>query len=107
MRFQTLIPPIKYCKICFQEIEKSLSMLTFAEDIICEKCFEEMNFDFYSLSLDKVKGWSFYPYNEKIKSLIYQLKGCNDIELATVFLSRMKFVTRLLFKKYIIVPIPS
>lgn len=50
---------------------------------------------------------SFYEYNEEIKSMIYDLKGCGDIELAPLFLYEQAEYLRNRFRGYTIIPIPS
>ncbi|MBO4682702.1 MAG: ComF family protein [Bacilli bacterium] len=42
-----------------------------------------------------------------MKSLIYQFKGCYDIALSDVFLYQIKRELSLLYKGYMVIPIPS
>ena len=42
-----------------------------------------------------------------MKSLIYQFKGCYDIVLSDIFLKEFKRELSLLYKRYMIIPIPS
>lgn len=42
-----------------------------------------------------------------MKSLIYQFKGCYDIVLSDVFLYQIKRELSLLYKGYMVIPIPS
>ena len=42
-----------------------------------------------------------------MKSLIYQFKGCYDIALSEVFLNQFKRELSILYKGYIVVPVPS
>ena len=48
-----------------------------------------------------------YDYNETIKKLIYQFKGCYDYELKDVFLFRYVTYLKWKFNDYILVPAPS
>ena len=48
-----------------------------------------------------------YNYDENIKSLLYQFKGCHDYELDPVFLYRYAFELSIMYHNYVIVPIPS
>ncbi len=50
---------------------------------------------------------AFYPYEEKIRELLYQFKGCYDVELAGVFFDYQRRYLSLRFRGYVIVPIPS
>ena len=48
-----------------------------------------------------------YKYDDEIKSLLYQVKGCYDIELAEVFLINYSLELSLLYKGYVVLPAPS
>ena len=50
---------------------------------------------------------SFYYYDQDIRALLYQFKGCFDYEIAGIFLERYFRETRLKYLGYIVVPIPS
>ena len=50
---------------------------------------------------------SIYEYDDQMRSLIYQFKGCYDIALSEVFLSRFTSELYQLYKGYIVIPIPS
>jgi len=50
---------------------------------------------------------SIYNYDENIKSLIYQFKGCRDIELSDIFLFRYSKELKIMFQGYTLVPVPS
>lgn len=58
-------------------------------------------------SINGVKGLSIYEYDEGIKDLLYQFKGCFDIELAPVFLYQFIKELRFMYKGYVIIPAPS
>jgi len=75
--------------------------------LLCNKCQEMFEPKFITFNLNKVKCLSIYEYDENIKSLLYQLKGCFDIELAPLFLYRYVSELRLLFSGFILVPAPS
>lgn len=48
-----------------------------------------------------------YRYNNFFKSLLYQFKGCYDIELRDVFLEKQAFYLRIKYFGYYLVYIPS
>lgn len=50
---------------------------------------------------------SIYVYDETIKTYLYQLKGCYDIEIYQCFLERYCRELRLLYRNYIVIPVPS
>lgn len=52
-------------------------------------------------------GWGLYPYNEKIRNLLYLFKGCGDVELGRVFFDPYRWWIRIFFAGYVIVPVPS
>ncbi|MCQ2742865.1 MAG: hypothetical protein MJ239_06200 [Bacilli bacterium] len=50
---------------------------------------------------------SLFPYDEVIRSHLFQFKGCFDYELGEIFLSRASAYLKILFHGYSIVPAPS
>ena len=58
----------------------------------------------------KIAGCRFYwlyRYNETIRSILYQFKGCGDYELKDVFLLHPKTFLQAKFRGYTMVPAPS
>lgn len=74
-----------YCLSCLREILPVLQIFTF----------------------HRIEVFTLYEYDEKMQSLIYQLKGCYDIEISDVFLCRYYRELSLYFFDYYMVPIPS
>ena len=100
--------PTKYCKICFKEInDYSFYNFSHAQNIICEKCFSSLKAKFKCFEIGTVKAIAVYDYDETIRKLIYQFKGCYDYELKDVFLFRYITFLKLKFYGYIMVPAPS
>lgn len=103
-----LIKPMKVCKICFKNFhDDSLSHLLDSRLNICKHCMKEIRAKFIKFDIDGIKALSIYDYDEKIQSLLYQFKGCFDIELRDVFLARYSRELMIKYHGYIIVPIPS
>ena len=103
-----LIGAMNYCKICFKEV-KDITWFNLLNEktCICNKCFSKMK---PSIRVRRAEGFlhiSFYEYNNYIKTLLYQYKGCKDIELRNVFLGKQSHVLNKIFSKYIIVPGPT
>lgn len=96
------------CKICYKEI-KTPSIRYFAHRNIhiCNDCLNNLKPKFIKFKVNKYSAYSIYEYDEQIKSLLYQFKGCFDIELSPIFLYRFKNILKLMFYQYLIVPIPS
>lgn len=74
---------------------------------MCHNCFEELNPKFIRFSVGDYKGTAIYEYNEFVKKLIYQYKGCFDYELYPVFLNLYFKEIKLRYKDYVVVPTPS
>lgn len=74
---------------------------------ICMKCYREITPAFIKFKVGNYKALAIYEYNERIKKLLYQFKGCFDIEIFDIFLSRFARELRLMYFDYIMVPIPS
>ena len=100
--------PTKVCKLCFKDIDEiNLFGITHPESHYCRSCYKEIVGRFIQFEVCGYKALSLYNYDEKIQGLIYQLKGCFDIEIADVFLSRYKTELNILFHNYVMIPIPS
>jgi len=100
--------PIKVCKICSNNIfSPSFYSLIHSDNCVCNTCLEKIKPSFIEFKHNKYKGLSIYSYNEDIKALIYQIKGCYDIELidALIFLWKRELHNR--YSGYTLVPIPS
>lgn len=78
-----------------------------SNNAVCSRCYEEIIPKFRKFKVDDVKGLAIYDYDEKIQSLIYQLKGCFDIEIAQIFLERFKRELRFRYMDYCLIPVPS
>ena len=74
---------------------------------VCGRCYNEMMPKEQLFKLDGFQVRCLYEYNEKIRSLLYQFKGCNDIELASVFLANQASFLKIAYKGYTLVPAPS
>ena len=100
--------PTRICKLCFKDIKDvNLFNLVHPETCICRTCFKDIVGRFIPFRVSGYKALAVYHYDEKIQSLIYQLKGCFDIEIADVFLSRYKDELNLMFHNYVMIPVPS
>lgn len=74
---------------------------------LCENCNDSLVPFFDRFKINEFDALSIFEYDETFRNLIYQFKGCYDIELKTVFLG--KFIRELNFKYkgYTIIPAPS
>lgn len=74
---------------------------------VCEKCENKLHPLFLKFRIGNIDALALYKYDEEIRTLLYQLKGCYDIELAEVFLDRFKDELHLLYHDYYLIPAPS
>lgn len=95
------MPPTRICKVCFKDYETNLP------SSICGTCFNKFHFIYETIYLDGVKGLALYEYNDFFRSLLYQLKGCYDIELKDVFLERVKMILHMQFRTFFLLKVPS
>ena len=96
------------CKICFQPIEAvSFHQLVCKTPTICHDCLIKLKPVLRTFFIDNVECLHIYFYNEKIKELLYQFKGCYDYELYSIFLEYYKTYLNYKFNGYIIIPAPS
>ena len=95
------------CLVCFKKINYSVRWIFEKKIYVCSSCLEQMNPNWKKISINNIKGYAIYPYENKIKKLLFQFKGCNDIALAPVFFSPFYWYFYYLSKRYVFVPIPS
>lgn len=62
---------------------------------------------FKHFRIDGYSAIALYRYDDIIKKLIFQFKGCKDIELKNAFLDPFRFELKLRFFSYHLVPLPS
>lgn len=77
------------------------------DSCICSLCQQKFNPLFIKFEVDGVDGLAIYDYDDNIKALLYQFKGCYDIELASVFLNRFKNELHYRYYGYTLIPAPS
>ena len=100
--------PTKFCKICFKKLETADFYEVFNGDsCVCNLCLQKLSPKFIKFDVEAVDGLAIYEYDDNIKALLYQLKGCYDIELARVFLNRFKRELHLMYRGYTMIPAPS
>ncbi len=99
---------IPFCKVCFRENPSySLASLIDTDTHLCHECFLEMDPKFMNFKIDDFAATSCYYYNEKLKDMIYQFKGCFDIELGELFLVNQKKYLKFKYHDFYLVPAPS
>ena len=104
----TLKKETRHCKICFEKFSvNTYTKLEICDQILCKKCLKKFKPRFIHYKIDDVKALAIYNYDDTMRQLIYQFKGCDDYELYPVFLGMYKTALRLLYHSYYLVPIPS
>ncbi len=98
-----------HCLICFNDLLHDFSFQSINGKYlpICQTCqnqFERANLHF---QIQHYPIWILYYYNDFIKKLIYQYKGCYDIALAPVFLADFIEQLKKKYKDYVILFPPS
>ena len=89
-----------YCKVCFKELNSLSINRIFNKMSICQNCYNELNVIFQKQMIDEIEVISIYEYNDQMKNLLYQFKGCFDIELKSIFLERHLLELRSKYKNY-------
>lgn len=77
------------------------------DNCLCKSCQKKLIPKFINFDIDGLEGLSIYEYDDNIKSLLYQFKGCYDYELKDIFLFRYRNELRIKYHSYVIVPVPS
>lgn len=98
----------KICKVCLKTLQDSDFMNIFnSKNCLCDCCLKKFNPVFKFFYLKNIKIHYIYYYDEFIKELLYQFKGCYDFELKTVFFDRFAWFYYLKFFNYYKVYAPS
>lgn len=95
------------CKLCFEKIHFNGINALIKNRMICQKCYNGFELINKKEYINGIEVRYLYDYNEFLKKNIYLLKGCYDIELKDMFLDRWKYILRLIYKGYLLVPVPS
>lgn len=95
------------CKVCFSSIKNQGMNALIKNRSICQKCYNEFEVIYKYEKIEEVDTLFLYNYNDYLKKLIYQFKGCYDIELRSVFLERHLMFLKLIYQGYHLVCVPS
>lgn len=74
---------------------------------LCKECSMKLSPTFHSFYVDNIPAVSIYNYDDNIKSLLYQFKGCYDIMLKDIFLYNYKEYLSVLYNDYLMLCAPS
>ena len=74
---------------------------------ICLSCLRDLNPQIIYIKLKNIEGIGIYPYENKIKDILFLFKGCGDYQLKDAFIFHYKFLLKTIFFDYVIVPVPS
>jgi competence protein ComFC len=98
----------RFCKCCFERIRSSSwSSLLGERDCLCEKCFSQFSPGFHRFSVKGVNAHYLYFYDDQIRSRLYQLKGCFDVELAEIFIVKQAPILKRRYKGFTMICAPS
>lgn len=101
-------PPTKICKICLKPIHNwNLFSFLHKSYSLCPECQNKLIPLFYKFCIYQIPCLAIYKYDENIKTLLYQLKACYDIELASIFFERFTKELHFKYRDFYLVPAPS
>lgn len=95
------------CKRCFAPIQLDNFHALISKPSLCEKCYQELDPKFIRFKVNGIRAIALYEYNQTVQSLLFQFKGCYDIELAPTFFEYAKPFLKLRYHAYSIIPAPS
>ncbi len=98
-----------YCLVCFKNLLEisTFQSLSFFHPTLCETCFKKLEVANFQMEFHHYSIQILFYYNDFLKSLIYQFKGCYDIALAPIFLDYHLKQLKQKYKGYVIVYPPS
>lgn len=97
-----------FCRVCFKDIRpNSFKAFLTTDNRLCRKCYQGLEPSFFRFKLGSISFMAIYPYHEGFQSLLFQFKGCFDIELAPIFLEFPLPWLKLLYHGCYLIPAPS
>lgn len=75
--------------------------------MLCSSCKRRLKPVFKKFKIDNIKGLTIYEYDEDLKTLIFQFKGCGDYELKDIFISPYSEYFSKKYKNFYLVCVPS
>ena len=97
-----------FCRVCFRDITPNSLRFFFGREMsICPSCYQNLKPTFRHFLVRGVPFLSLYDYEQGFQSLLFQFKGCFDIELAPVFLDMALPLLKVRYRGYALVPAPS
>ena len=98
----------QFCKVCFSKIDKRNFYNCVKKNLcLCDNCMNKISAKFHYFKVERYSALAVFDYDSELKKLIYQFKGCFDIELRQIFLERYVKEIELMYKGYVVVPAPS
>lgn len=97
-----------FCKVCFKDIRPtSLHAILGKRPYLCHDCFVSLSPAYRHFKCDGVPFLSLYDYESGFQSLLFQFKGCFDIELAPIFLEYQLPLLKMRYRNHVVIPAPS
>lgn len=96
------------CVICYKKIENYCISQLFSNNLVCKKCFDEMNIIFKNEKFYKKYSLTYlYEYNQKIREMLFLIKANKDILMTKTFFDYYSHLLNLKYKGYYLVCAPS
>lgn len=97
-----------FCKVCFCKISRNNFYSFMTKNLyLCDDCKDKISAKFTYFDVEGYRAMAIFNYDSELKQLIYQFKGCFDIELKDVFLERYSREIALIYKGFVVIPAPS
>ena len=85
----------------------SCSSLLSPSFCLCHSCYASLQPKIQRFRVKGARAYALFPYSETFRSMLFQYKGCGDIELAPAFIGHVIPYFRFWFLGYSFVPVPS
>lgn len=97
-----------FCKACFKDIRTNTLHATFAKNVsLCYRCYQNLEPVCRHFRCKGVPFLSLFNYHQGFQTMLFQFKGCHDIELAPCFLEYALPYLKFRYRGYVLVPAPS
>lgn len=96
------------CLICFKSVLRGISLMRILNnDQLCYACRQHLKLKLKSQLFHGVKLYTLYEYDKDSSQYLVRFKDYGDTALAPIFLSPIKILLKILFRKDTLVFVPS
>ncbi len=100
---------LDHCLYCFEAIHKQETLFHYLskDDVLCASCRDQMKLFQKTITIQNIKIYGIYIYDDYLEKLFFQYKEARDIALSEIFMERFKDKIQQKYRKHTWVFMPS